>query len=110
VPFRLLLSDSGQFAKHYRVNRGVPDVEWGEIVHAWIARRANSNVESEQLIDHCRTLIAGYKLPRRIRVLDDELPKNSSGKLDKRAMQSEATAEMPESSESWNKAAPTCLY
>jgi acyl-CoA synthetase (AMP-forming)/AMP-acid ligase II len=89
---------------------GVPDVEWGEIVHAWIARRANSNVESEQLIDHCRTLIAGYKLPRRIRVLDDELPKNSSGKLDKRAMQSEVTAEMPESSESWNKAAPTYLY
>jgi long-chain acyl-CoA synthetase len=89
---------------------GVPDVEWGEIVHAWIARRASSNVESEQLIDHCRTLIAGYKLPRSIRVLDDELPKNSSGKLDKRAMQSEATSEMPESSPSWNKAAPTYLY
>lgn len=88
---------------------GVPDVEWGEIVHAWIARKANSNVESEQLIDHCRSLIAGYKLPRRIRVLD-ELPKNSSGKLDKRAMQSEAMAEMLKSSESWNKAAPTYLY
>jgi acyl-CoA synthetase (AMP-forming)/AMP-acid ligase II len=72
---------------------GVPDLEWGEIVHAWIARRQGSNLAAEQLIDHCRSLIAGYKLPRRIHVMD-ELPKNSAGKLDKRAMRAATIREL----------------
>jgi acyl-CoA synthetase (AMP-forming)/AMP-acid ligase II len=88
---------------------GVPDIEWGEVVHAWIAKRENSNVAAEQLTDHCRSLIAGYKLPRHIRVLD-ELPKNSSGKLDKRAMKSIAMAEISKSTDSWNEIAPTYRY
>ena len=85
---------------------GVPDIEWGEVVHAWIARRENTNVESEQLIKHCRSLTAGYKLPRKIRVLDD-LPKNSSGKLDKRAMRAAAASG---STDSWKDAAPVTRY
>ena len=45
---------------------GVPDERWGESVAAVIAPRAGRTVS----LEHCRTALAGYKLPRRIVVVD----------------------------------------
>ena len=49
---------------------GVPDERWGESVAAVIAPRAGHEVTLERLTDHCRETLAGYKLPRRIVVVE----------------------------------------
>jgi fatty-acyl-CoA synthase len=49
---------------------GVPDERWGESVAAVIAPRTGHAVTLEMLTEHCRTALAGYKLPRRIVVVD----------------------------------------
>jgi 3-oxocholest-4-en-26-oate---CoA ligase len=49
---------------------GVPDERWGESVAAVIAPREGHEVSLESLTEHCRTALAGYKLPRRIVVVD----------------------------------------
>jgi long-chain acyl-CoA synthetase len=44
------------------------------------------SAEPESVIEHCRALIAGYKLPQSldIRGSDDPLPKSGAGKILKR--------------------------
>ena len=49
---------------------GVPDERWGETVAAVIAPRSGHTVTLDALTDHCRTALAGYKLPRRIIVVE----------------------------------------
>ncbi len=63
---------------------GVPDDEWGEAVHAVVVPRAA--VTAEELIAFCRTLIAGYKLPKAITISSEELPKSGPGKVLKREL------------------------
>jgi long-chain acyl-CoA synthetase len=58
---------------------GVPDDRWGEAVHAVVVTR--EPVGGEALIEHCRGLIAGFKVPRGIDVRSDPLPKSGPGKV-----------------------------
>ena len=60
---------------------GVPDERWGERVHAAVVFRPGADATAEEIIDHCRSLIAGYKLPRSVDVHDEPLPKSGAGKL-----------------------------
>jgi long-chain acyl-CoA synthetase len=60
---------------------GIPDARWGESVHAIVTLRAGHTTHEDELIEHCRTLIAGYKVPRSIELRDDPLPKSGAGKL-----------------------------
>ncbi len=64
---------------------GLPDEEWGEIVTAVIALKPGREASERELVDLCRTSLAGYKKPRKILFLD-ELPKNPSGKILKRVL------------------------
>jgi long-chain acyl-CoA synthetase len=64
---------------------GVPDGYRGESVKAFVSLRANATVTSEALIAYCRERMAAYKYPRSVVVLD-ELPKNPSGKILRRAL------------------------
>lgn len=63
---------------------GVPDARWGEGVHAVVVPR--SPVTAEELTAHCRGLIAGYKVPKRIDVTSTPLPKSGAGKVLKREL------------------------
>jgi long-chain acyl-CoA synthetase len=45
-----------------------------------------AKVTAEELIDFCRKLIAGYKLPKAISFSDKELPKSGPGKILKREL------------------------
>ena len=65
---------------------GVPHETWGEAVHAEVVLRPGVAVTAEELIVHCRTLIAGYKVPRSINVRDEPLPKSGAGKILKREL------------------------
>jgi len=63
---------------------GVPDATWGEAVHAVVVPR--EPVSENELIEFCRQLIAGYKLPKGITFSENELPKSGPGKILKREL------------------------
>jgi long-chain acyl-CoA synthetase len=63
---------------------GIPDDRWGEAVHAVVVLR--SLVETEDLLSHCRSLIADYKVPKIIEIRPDSLPKSGAGKVLKREL------------------------
>jgi acyl-CoA synthetase (AMP-forming)/AMP-acid ligase II len=60
---------------------GVPDERWGERVAALVQLRAGEPLTLEDLDRHCRTLVAGYKVPREMHVVDRVL-RHPSGKPD----------------------------
>jgi acyl-CoA synthetase (AMP-forming)/AMP-acid ligase II len=61
---------------------GVPDEHWGEAVKAVVVCKPGSQVTEGELIEHCRTLIAGYKKPRSVDLVDT-LPRLPNGKINK---------------------------
>lgn len=67
---------------------GVPSSEWDEEVRAVVAPRPEHTVTEAELQEYCREFLAGYKIPKRIAVLDlEELPINpSGGKIMKREL------------------------
>jgi 3-oxocholest-4-en-26-oate---CoA ligase len=62
---------------------GVPDERWGERVTAVVQPRPGVSLSLEQLDEHCRGQVSGYKLPRGL-TLVDELVRQPSGKPDYR--------------------------
>ena len=64
---------------------GVPDPQWGERVHAIVvlhdSATAGEAVSEQELIAHCRQLIAGYKTPRSISFRVDPLPLSATNKI-----------------------------
>jgi fatty-acyl-CoA synthase len=58
-----------------------PDAKWGETPVAYVETRPDSTVTAAQLMAHCKTLLAGYKVPREIRF--EPIPKTSTGKIQK---------------------------
>jgi acyl-CoA synthetase (AMP-forming)/AMP-acid ligase II len=71
---------------------GVPDERWGECVHAVIALQPQTVVSEEELREHCRGLIAGYKVPRSIEFVA-ALPMSGAGKVLKRDLRSRFCSE-----------------
>ena len=64
---------------------GVPDEKWGEAVMAVITLKENHSVTPEEIIAHCRNLIANYKCPRYVEIRD-ELPMSGAGKIMKNVL------------------------
>jgi len=58
-----------------------PDDKWGETPCAFVELRPSEMVSAEELIGWCRQKLAGYKIPRH--VVFTELPKTSTGKVQK---------------------------
>jgi len=69
---------------------GVPDALWGEVVHAIVVVQDERELERDafalELRAHCRSYIAGYKVPKKIDVQASPLPKSGPGKVLKRAL------------------------
>jgi long-chain acyl-CoA synthetase len=62
---------------------GLPDERWGESVHAVVVRRPAAVLTGEDIVAHCRGLIAGYKCPRSVDVREQPLPLSSVNKINK---------------------------
>ncbi len=62
---------------------GAPDDRWIEAVTAFVVTK--EEVSADDLIAHARGSLAGYKVPKQVRFVE-ELPRNQSGKLLKRVL------------------------
>ena len=58
-----------------------PDEKWGEIPFAFVELVADAEVTENELLEHCRERLAGFKRPKRLII--GELPKTSTGKIRK---------------------------
>jgi long-chain acyl-CoA synthetase len=58
---------------------GTPDEITGEAVVAFVVRK-RADLEAEEIIQHCRTQLTAYKVPKRV-VFANELPKSPVGKI-----------------------------
>jgi acyl-CoA synthetase (AMP-forming)/AMP-acid ligase II len=64
---------------------GVADAQWGERVHAVVALVPGAELTVEELREHCRAQIAGYKCPRSLEIVT-EFPMSAAGKILKREL------------------------
>ena len=65
-----------------------PDAKWGEVPCAFIETRVGVTLTKEDVIAHCRKLLASFKVPKII--VFKELPKTSTGKIQKFLLREEA--------------------
>jgi fatty-acyl-CoA synthase len=65
-----------------------PDEKWGETPCAFIELKPGTSASAEELISWCKDRLAGYKVPRH--VVFEELPKTSTGKIQKHVLRSRA--------------------
>ena len=61
---------------------GVPDERMGEVGKAFVVLRAGATPDPAELIAWCRELLANYKVPRSVEIVD-VLPRNATGKVTK---------------------------
>jgi len=70
-----------------------PDEKWGETPLAFVELRPGVAATEDELVAHCRGLLASYKVPREVRFV--EIPKTVTGKIQKyqlRALAKSASA------------------
>ncbi|HEX6114922.1 MAG TPA: acyl-CoA synthetase [Geminicoccaceae bacterium] len=65
-----------------------PDAKWGESPCAFVTLKPGAAATEQDLIEHCRMLLAGFKCPRTI--IFTELPKTSTGKIQKHVLRDQA--------------------
>jgi acyl-CoA synthetase (AMP-forming)/AMP-acid ligase II len=65
---------------------GTADDLWGEAVTAVVVRRSGHDVTADEVVQHCRGLLADYKKPRKV-VFVEALPKGNTGKIAKQELQ-----------------------
>ncbi|HLW13311.1 MAG TPA: AMP-binding protein [Casimicrobiaceae bacterium] len=61
-----------------------PDEKWGEVPVAFVTLKDGASTSGDALIDHVRTRLARFKVPKR--VVFGPLPKTSTGKVQKTAL------------------------
>ena len=67
---------------------GVQDIEWGERVRAIVVKKPGMELTAEDVVEHCRPRMAGFKRPEDV-IFIDELPRNPMGKVLKRVLREE---------------------
>jgi fatty-acyl-CoA synthase len=70
---------------------GAPDAKWGEAVTAFVTLREPLGGGTDALRDFVRDRLAGFKVPKRIEVVD-ELPKTATGKVQKFRLREQVSA------------------
>ena len=64
---------------------GVPDDEFGQGLAAFVVLESGAKLTKPQVRDHVRANLARHKVPREVTFVD-ELPRNTTGKLLRRAL------------------------
>lgn len=71
---------------------GAPDLDRGEVVVAFVVPRSDS-VTSQELLEHCKSMVSKYKVPDRIEIRPG-LPLTPTGKLQRRELKQDAASLM----------------
>ena len=64
---------------------GTPNDTYGEVPLAFCVVERDNEKLAPELIEHCKARLAGYKIPKEYRFID-EIPRNGSGKILKRVL------------------------
>ena len=64
---------------------GMQDPSRGEVALAFVELEEDATFDEKELRGHCRKSLGQFKVPREIRVLK-ELPRNPTGKIQRRAL------------------------
>ncbi len=64
---------------------GVPDPKWGEAVKAVVVMKPGLKASEDEIIQYCKSRIAGYKTPKSVDFVA-EMPKTGSGKIYKKGL------------------------
>jgi acyl-CoA synthetase (AMP-forming)/AMP-acid ligase II len=70
---------------------GVPDLEWGQRVAAFVVVRPGAVVTDDEIVDFCRARLASFKKPEIVQFVP-ELPKNPMGKILRRELRDKLAA------------------
>jgi long-chain acyl-CoA synthetase len=62
---------------------GMPSERWGEEVRAFVVLNVGYKARPDELIEHCRGRIGGFKIPKMIEISPNPLPKSGPGKIAK---------------------------
>jgi long-chain acyl-CoA synthetase len=65
---------------------GVPDEVLGEEICAYVIVREGETLEPAEIRDYCAQHLARYKVPRYVKVLQTDFPRNAVGKILKKEM------------------------
>jgi len=65
---------------------GIPDETWGEAVHAVVVLAAGAQATEDEIIDHARESIGGYKVPKSVEFRTNPLPLSGALKVLKREL------------------------
>ncbi|MFQ5525246.1 MAG: long-chain fatty acid--CoA ligase [Thermoanaerobaculia bacterium] len=65
---------------------GVPDPDWGEAVCAVARLKADRTLTLDQVREHCSGRLGRYKIPKKLLISQEPLPRNPAGKVLKRAL------------------------
>ena len=75
---------------------GVPHEKWGEAVQAVIVLHAGQQATAAQMLDWCRSRMAGYKRPQSvIFIADHDMPRTATGKILHRVLRDRMAAPAP---------------
>jgi fatty-acyl-CoA synthase len=70
---------------------GEPHEKWGEVPVAYVTLRPGAEVSEDELAQHVRARLAGFKVPKRF--VYGDLPKTSTGKVQKKALRETAASQ-----------------
>ena len=67
---------------------GLPHEHWSEALTAFVVVKPGQTVSEQELLDHCKSTLANYKVPKRV-VFVEQLPMTSTGKIQKHVLRAE---------------------
>ena len=65
---------------------GIPNEKWGEQVHAIVVLKEGQQATEEEIVEHARQAIAGYKVPKSVEFRDEPIPLSGAMKPLKREL------------------------
>ncbi|MGD9181968.1 MAG: AMP-binding protein, partial [Desulfobacterales bacterium] len=64
---------------------GISDAKWGQVPRAIVVLKKRAVATPEEIMEHCKSELAGFKRPRSI-IFVDSLPRNQMGKVLKKEL------------------------